>query len=398
MTIYSCLPGFSSNDEYPNTTCNGSHWSSVRFACSDISCGPPPDILNTVKVSDGFYNGSMTVYSCLPGFSSNNEYPNTTCNGSHWSSVQFACSDISCGPPSDISNTIKVSDGFHNGSMTIYSCLPGFSSNDEYPNTTCNGSHWSSVQFACSVPNAYYTVDNNTATYHCNHGYIGNQTNTTIRCVNSQWESITLSCSNFSCGTPPDILNTVKLSDGYHKGSMTIYSCLPGFSSNNEYPNATCNGSHWSSVQFACSEQACSYPPDVANAFKVTNGFSNGSTTSYMCMSGYIANGAIPVISCNGTHWTKTLFSCSRQLETNLTTNDTAIAYALEGLKIPRKKTTTYNRSLNCASDSRPSAQAIGAVGLVVISLFVLLIILADCVSFYQKRRLRNITKKTKMR
>ncbi|XP_062616081.1 CUB and sushi domain-containing protein 3-like [Saccostrea cucullata] len=280
--------------------------------------------------------------------------------------------------------------------MTLYSCLPGFSSNNEYPNTTCNGTHWNNVLFACSVPegtcglphtipNAYYTTDNNTATYQCYHGFTGNQTNTTIRCVNSQWEAIALGCFNFSCGHPPEIQNSVKVSDGFHNGSVTLYSCLPGFSPNNEYPNTTCNGTRWTDAQFACSGQACSSPPDIPNALKTSNGFINGSSTSYTCMPGYIDNGANPTISCNGTHWTGTLFSCSE--DGNLTSNDSALAYALEGLKIPRKMTTTYSRSLNCASDSRPSVQAIGAMGLSIITLFVGLIILADCVSFYQKRR-----------
>ncbi|XP_061195151.1 sushi, von Willebrand factor type A, EGF and pentraxin domain-containing protein 1-like [Saccostrea echinata] len=205
--------------------------SAVYHCNQEMLCPTPTEIPNAIEISNGTQNGSVTLYSCLTGYWGN--------------------SDISCSDPPEIQNAMKLSDGLENGSSTLYTCMPGFTSNNGQPKISC--SEIKPCDVPPSIPNAYYTLDNTTATYHCYHGYTGNQTDSTIRCVNSQWEATTLNCSNITCGPPSDIPNTVKVSDGFYNGSMTIYSCLPGFSSNNEYPNTTCNGSHWSSVQFACS-------------------------------------------------------------------------------------------------------------------------------------------------
>lgn len=62
------------------------------------------------------------------------------------------------------------------------------------------------------------------------------------------------------------------------------------------------------------SAQLCTSPPDVPNTVKKISGFSNGSLTVYACVLGFAANGEVPYISCNGTHWTNTLFACSGEL------------------------------------------------------------------------------------
>lgn len=56
-------------------------------------CPSPPDITNTVKVSSGFSNGSLAVYTCEPGFVANDEVPYISCNGTHWTNTLFECSD-----------------------------------------------------------------------------------------------------------------------------------------------------------------------------------------------------------------------------------------------------------------------------------------------------------------
>lgn len=62
------------------------------------------------------------------------------------------------------------------------------------------------------------------------------------------------------------------------------------------------------------SAQLCTSPPEVPNTVKKISGFSNGSLTVYACVSGFVANGEVSYISCNGTHWTNTLFACSGEL------------------------------------------------------------------------------------
>lgn len=62
----------------------------------------------------------------------------------------------------------------------------------------------------------------------------------------------------------------------------------------------------------------CPPPPDIANTIKISNGSNTGSLTVYICVSGFVENGEDPFISCYGTHWTNTLFACSGELKIEL--------------------------------------------------------------------------------
>jgi hypothetical protein len=55
---------------------------------------------------------------------------------------------------------------------------------------------------------------------------------------------------------------------------------------------------------------------------------------------------------------------------------------AFKRLRIPRQNTSAYERSLTSAYDPRPSAKAIGSIGVLVIILTFGLICLLDCVNF----------------
>lgn len=63
----------------------------TMFSFSEETCGDPPEISNAINVSDGYSNGSITLYSCLTGFLANSEIPIISCNGSDWSSSTFQC-------------------------------------------------------------------------------------------------------------------------------------------------------------------------------------------------------------------------------------------------------------------------------------------------------------------
>lgn len=85
----------------------------------------------------------------------------------------------------------------------------------------------------------------------------------------SQFETcilfVVLVCTSYlelldtTCGTPPVIPNTLKLSNGFNNESMTLYSCNSGFSSNGEDPTIFCNGTHWSITQFNCLGNTCTF-------------------------------------------------------------------------------------------------------------------------------------------
>ncbi|XP_056017004.1 sushi, von Willebrand factor type A, EGF and pentraxin domain-containing protein 1-like [Ostrea edulis] len=488
--VYHCSNGYIANQTDNVIHCNNSLWEQINLSCEVMSCPVPHTTANTLRLSDGTQNGSLTLYSCVRGYSgnggngliscngthwsdtnltctgfvANDGYQEITCNGSHWSPTQYTCSSIMCAEPPSIPNTVKISDGYQNGSMTLYSCQQGFYGNDGYPFITCNGTHWSDTVFVCSdsiispasvstvscelppsIPNAFYDVNSSTATYYCHHGYTANDTNNVIRCINSHWSYITLACLNVTCGEPPSIQNAMKTSDGFQNGSITMYSCLSGYSSNNGYPLITCNGTHWSNTSFLCAEISCPNPPDIADALKTSSGRTNGSVTLYSCLSGFTANNADPLICCIGDQWTGTNYTClvepvpcdsplplanadvfwntSMAMYTcragyraygdvhwsachngvwtsvsgvcqgsnvTNTTNFVLSPNAFEGLRIPRHNTSAYERSLISAYDPRQSAKAIGSVGALIIVVTVGLICLSDCVTLCSQKELTS--------
>lgn len=55
-----------------------------------------------------------------------------------------------CPAPSTISNAVYISNGYLNGSQTLYSCMAGYAGNIGNRIITCNGTHWSNTNLTCS--------------------------------------------------------------------------------------------------------------------------------------------------------------------------------------------------------------------------------------------------------
>ncbi|XP_052710782.1 uncharacterized protein LOC128185149 [Crassostrea angulata] len=230
-----------------------------------VACPPPPSI------ADGYYDLSNDTvqYFCNEGFSANQTKSIFNCNNTIWENITFSCEVMLCQEPITISNAVHVSNGYQNGSQTLYSCIQGYAGNIGNRITTCDGTHWSNTTLTCEniiskscglppyIKDAFLEIENDTVTYHCREGHIANQTMNTAHCINGQWTQLSLGCINTNCGTPPIIPNTLRLSNGFNNESVTLYSCNSGFSSNGEDPTIFCNGTHWSITQFNCLGNTC---------------------------------------------------------------------------------------------------------------------------------------------
>jgi hypothetical protein len=67
----------------------------------------------------------------------------------------------------------------------------------------------------------------------------------------------------------------------------------------------------------------------------------------------------------------------------------------VKDLTITKKEKNSYERSLNCADDPRPSAKTVGSVGVAILCVLFGLIVLADCslfVKWFFKRMKKNVT------
>ncbi|XP_078319237.1 sushi, von Willebrand factor type A, EGF and pentraxin domain-containing protein 1-like [Crassostrea virginica] len=357
-TLYSCMPGYIANNGSRLIVCNGSHWSETNLTCSEYvtsSCGVPPTVVNAyVEI----VNISTVTYHCREGFVANQSSNARHCFSGQWESLSLGCIDTMCPSPVDIPNALMISDGYQNGSITLYSCLAGY-----IPNDASSG-----CGLPPKIPNAYYEVENDTATYHCLPEYVGNGSNT-LHCNSAVWSHQTFTCLVQTCSAPPVIPNTAMTSSGSNNGSVTVYACLSGFVANGGDPFVSCNGTHWTTTSFSCSAintcgspptlpnsyyvmqnqttavyeclpgyiandsnaaiqcrdtvwdqvglscnvLSCPSPPVISNAVMTTSGLTNGSVTVYSCESGFISTSGDAFISCNGTHWSVTSFACSAQ-------------------------------------------------------------------------------------
>lgn len=65
-----------------------------------------------------------------------------------------------CQEPITISNAVHVSNGYQNGSQTLYSCIQGYAGNIGNRITTCNGTHWSNTTLNCGEQKFFFMVRN----------------------------------------------------------------------------------------------------------------------------------------------------------------------------------------------------------------------------------------------
>ena len=72
--------------------------------------------------------------------------------------ILMCLSDTMCPSPVDIPNALVISDGYQNGSITLYSCLAGYIPNDGSQQITCNGTHWSSTMLTCSSKYLFFKI------------------------------------------------------------------------------------------------------------------------------------------------------------------------------------------------------------------------------------------------
>ncbi|XP_061195157.1 uncharacterized protein LOC133203382 [Saccostrea echinata] len=185
------------------------------------------------------------------------------------------------------------------------------------------------------------------------------------------------------CAPPPDILNTVKVNNGLGRGSLTSYSCLAGFVSNGGLSVSSCNGTHWLETHLTCSLfTTVPNPPTIANADHLVS----GNIAQYACRVGFYPDMGGNIILYYGTGWTTTKLECKAS---RISVGNTSVSSREEiicNLKISKRNTSSYDRSLRCAYDPRPSSLTIGSVGVAILCLVAALLFLADCHTFLQRK------------
>ncbi|XP_062587110.1 uncharacterized protein LOC134248727 [Saccostrea cucullata] len=113
-------------------------------------------------------------------------------------------------------------------------------------------------------------------------------------------------CISTDCPIPPDIDNAYKLSEGVTNGSKTLYSCKPGYTESSDDVMINCVEGAWSFTSMFC-RVVCSTPPAVES----TAVFVQNNRAKYHCLKGYFAmKNTVDVIECRNSTWPSTDFKC----------------------------------------------------------------------------------------
>ncbi|XP_075823231.1 sushi domain-containing protein 1 isoform X4 [Microtus pennsylvanicus] len=129
------------------------HPSTDGTACTEIDCGPPPEVPGGYIT--GNYSstlGGQVHYSCKEGFLSVSGDGVSRCTAlGTWESPTLRCQEISCGSPPAVQNAILVGNPTSSlGSVAHYVCQEGFESPGEKITSVCTEKGWSEIPYTCT--------------------------------------------------------------------------------------------------------------------------------------------------------------------------------------------------------------------------------------------------------
>ncbi|XP_061192356.1 sushi, von Willebrand factor type A, EGF and pentraxin domain-containing protein 1-like [Saccostrea echinata] len=121
----------------------------------------------------------------------------------------------------------------------------------------------------------------------------------------ADWTTLKTTCTPTDCPDPPDLANAYKINKGVSNGSAAMYSCMPGYYQSSYDVIITCIDGSWTSSTMFC-EEICASPPSIPNAdLMVLN-----NIAIYSCQGGYIPQSGSSLINCSQSVWQTTTFSC----------------------------------------------------------------------------------------
>ncbi|VDI65593.1 Hypothetical predicted protein [Mytilus galloprovincialis] len=188
------------------------------------------------------------------------------------------------------------------------------------------------------------------------------------------------------CPYPETIGNATFNVTGVMNGDQTVYLCISGYSNVGGDLTRICESNRqWSGSVPACIDVSeCPYPETVGNStFKVT-GLRYGDSIVYTCNSGYSHGGGNLTRVCSQkSQWSGIVPACieSKQ-QTKGSYED--IEEVLNNIRVQRKDTSAYRRSLISVKDERLSSKVIGITGVTFFTVFIGIIILPDLMTLFK--------------
>eukprot|EP00075_Anas_platyrhynchos_P029897 XP_027319150.1 complement receptor type 1 isoform X14 [Anas platyrhynchos] len=239
-----CRPGYKL-DGPSKITCSMGNWTSAP-TCSERPCGSIPAVANAAfegRSKEKYEPGETIRYQCHEGFKATG-LPEIFCRRGTWSTPPI-CEDVSCGPPPEILNahiTSTQQQRYLPGAKVHYEC----ESNSQIMGVnyvTCSDGHWTKVpscrDVTCEPPPEIAGgkvqgvkkpryLPGETAHYQCWQGFQMTGAST-VTCQNGTWtEQPQCKGKGRKCVPPPDIENGDILSfplPEYDQGQIVKYKC-----------------------------------------------------------------------------------------------------------------------------------------------------------------------------
>ncbi|KAG7326529.1 hypothetical protein KOW79_009930 [Hemibagrus wyckioides] len=251
-----CATGYKVDEGSSTITCLGGEWSHQELTCKVVTCGKPPEIPNSVIVTDHKKEimefEDVIEYRCEDGYTLVGN-GSVVCqeNGKYSSLPQ--CEVVTCGKPPEIPNSVIVTD--HKKEIMEFEDVIEYRCEDGYTlvgsrSVVCqeNGKYSSLLQCKdeCPKPVLEGNVvlsdsallknnfpDGSVVILKCATGYKVDEGSSTITCLDGEWSHQELTCKVVTCGKPPEIPNSVIVTD-HKKEIMEFedvieYRCEDGY-------------------------------------------------------------------------------------------------------------------------------------------------------------------------
>ena len=250
---YKCLEGYKRIGSQPLLVCtHDAEWSLSLFECLKIDCGKPPPVANArVTTENGTGEGAVAVYTCESGFTMTSNSNSRSCGVDNlWIKEFIECLDSNlkhCGEPPGVEFASVSVHSVQTGQVAVYDCQDGYSH------------AWSS-------------------TMECSHIFMSWVASPVVKCV------------PVDCGKPPELENAQAIYTNTTFGSIVFYRCENRLESGVQ--NATCSskGTWILEAPVEClpyETQTCGSPPQVSNSVRAYLSTTVGSVANYNCDYGF---------------------------------------------------------------------------------------------------------------
>ncbi|GFR58360.1 sushi, von Willebrand factor type A, EGF and pentraxin domain-containing protein 1 [Elysia marginata] len=321
VVVHLCHDGYVPTAETTKTcTAEGSWPTEPVLECiiqGTVTCGPPPQIMNSNRVYISITEGSLATYTCDHGFTGPLFQAVCGADGQWTLQSPSSCLLVTCGTVPTVQNSAtSYLSGTTYGDVVVYKCLEGYKPSGSSLKTCEANGLWSSDIVEC-VPKSWAICGNPPkrdhtsvryesraegarATYSCVAPYVGDEINSHCG-MDGQWSGPSLICELINCKIPTAIRNSeIALTPRNNPvGRTVVHSCNPGFTSSTGAPLiSTCmKDGTWSSPEGACEAvniedfKICSTTfPLVSHGNPVLSNHLErhvGATLKYVCDAGY---------------------------------------------------------------------------------------------------------------